>query len=136
MAIFAGTTTSLVVPASYLVRLQGVLAKELYARDYYKKAVAGTGIRRFQNLARAEQNHANGIAAAIVYLGGKPVLKHNSKIKVPANWTAADAECQAIEKTVIVLYKGLIKDCPDPELLPLFKKIQASNHRHLRAVGG
>tara|TARA_R110002096_G_scaffold358_18_gene2165 strand:- start:326 stop:1423 length:1098 start_codon:yes stop_codon:yes gene_type:complete len=134
-SIDVGRTTA-TAPAAYLKRLQSILAEELFARDYYQAASKSLGGRRFGNLSRAEQRHADAIASAIRSLGGKPVLSHGRSI-VPAK-TMAESErvCRDIEKLVIKEYKGLIQDCPDPALLKVLNNIQSANLRHLRAVGG
>ncbi|MEN8150345.1 MAG: DUF2202 domain-containing protein [Planctomycetota bacterium] len=124
-------------PASkeYLARLQATLEEELYARDYYRAAFdALDGYRRFGNLSRAEQNHADAIQKAIVRLGGKPVNRQTRKIAVPDTVEAADSECEAVEKKVIEIYAGLIADCPDEIVKKSLERIQEANRRHLAAV--
>jgi len=124
-------------PASkeYLARLQATLEEELFARDYYRSAYESLdGFRRFGNLSRAEQNHADAIAAAIERFGGKPVLSHSQKIIVPDSVAAADAVCTVIEKKVIKIYKGLIRDCPDETVRKSLERIQQANYRHLSVV--
>jgi bacterioferritin (cytochrome b1) len=130
-----GRTTA-TVPAPYLKRLQSILGEELYARDYYQAASKAFGARKFANLSRAEQRHADAIASAIHYLGGKPVLSHSRPIVVPKTAAESERVCQDIEKLVIKEYKGLIQDCPDPALLKMLNSIQSANQRHLQAVGG
>jgi len=136
-AELTGTTQVKNIPQTYLTRLQSTVEKELYARDYYKAAAAALpGVRRFANLAKAEQNHADAIAAAIRYLRGTPSMKPTIKVVVPKTVAEADAECRKIELMVIDIYKGLIKDSPDPKVTKVLQRIQSSNYRHLAAVGG
>jgi bacterioferritin (cytochrome b1) len=119
---------------AYLASLQSTLEKELYARDYYLAASKALKVRRYGNLARAEQNHADAIAAAITRLGSTPTVSHDEEVKTPATSAEADAECTKIENTVIEVYTGLIKDCPDDAVLGVLENIQRSNRRHLAAV--
>ena len=124
-------------PASpeYLARLQATLEEELYARDYYKAASAALdGYRRFANLSRAEENHADAIVAAMKRLGGEPVLRQDRAVTVPESVAAADAECTAIERKVIEVYSGLIEDCPDEVVKKSLTRIQEANRRHLSVV--
>jgi len=120
--------------AEFLADLQSTLAKELYARDYYLAASKALKVRRYGNLARAEQNHADAIAAAITRLGGTPTLAHDEEVKTPATSAEADAECTKIENTVIEVYAGLIENCPDDAVRKVLTNIQRSNRRHLAAV--
>ena len=122
---------------AYRKALQTTLEEELYARDYYKAADAALdGPRRFGNLANAEQHHADAVANMITYLGGTPVMTYSTPIVLPADLAKADETCKEVELLVIKIYKDLIKDCPDPLILPALEHIQASNYRHLSAVGG
>lgn len=126
-------------PASeaYLAALASALEDELYARDYYLAAAkALPGVRRFSNLARAEQNHANMVAAMIRALGGQPDLERTRAVETPETLAAADTECRKIENHVIEAYARLIKEAPADPIRTALSRIQASNHRHLAAVGG
>jgi len=125
---------TMTAPAAYIQRLQSALEDELYAHDVYTSASGAHNARRYQNLARAEQRHANAIAAAIRSLGGEPVLEHKQTIDAATTTVAADKTCEEIELHVIKIYAGLIEDCPDPALLPMLENIQAANRRHLNAV--
>ena len=132
----AGQTTRVVeVPAKYLDRLQQTLEKELYARDFYVAAAGNSGTLPFDNLSSAEQNHADRIADAIRFLGGTPVKPQTAELPDYISWNLASEHCQEIEIEVIEVYKELIRDCPDPILVPLLERIQAANYRHLAAVG-
>ena len=55
-------------------------------------------------------------------------------MKIPESVAKADAECTVIEKKVIEIYAGLIKDCPDDAVRKSFERIQEANRRHLSAV--
>jgi len=121
----------------WIGKLQDVLEAELYAKEYYQAAArALNGFPRFQNLARAENNHANAIAYAITSLGGTPNWVQNEPITPPASIAAADAHCQEIELHVIEIYAGMIADAPTNQLLMIFENIQKANRHHLRVVGG
>lgn len=118
-------------------RLQTVLEAELYAKEYYQTAArALNGFRRFQNLSRAENNHANAIAYAIGLLGGTPDWVQNQPITPPQSVAEADAHCREIELHVIEVYEGLIADAPTSQLLAIFQNIQQANYQHLSVVGG
>ena len=110
---------SVTAPAAYIQRLQSALEDELFAHDVYTSASEANNARRYQNLARAEQRHANAIAAAIRSLGGEPVLEHKQTVGAATTTVAADKTCEEIELHVIKIYAGLIEDCPDPALLPI-----------------
>jgi len=127
-------TATVTAPAAYMRRLQSALEDELFAHDVYTSADGAHNARRYQNLARAEQRHANAIAAAIRSLGGEPVLEHKQTVDAATTMVAADKTCEEIELHVIKIYAGLIEDCPDPALLPMLENIQAANRRHLNAV--
>ena len=137
-----GTTTvsSPVVPGraqTFLDRLQATLEAELYAKEYYQAAArALNGFRRYQNLAKAENNHANAIAHAIELLGGTPIWVQNEPIIPPRTIAQADGHCREIELHVIDVYEGLIADAPTSQLEAIFQKIQKANYQHLSVVGG
>jgi hypothetical protein len=76
------------------------------------------------------------VAAMIRGLGGQPDLERTRAVEEPASLAAADLECQKIEKHVIELYARLIKEAPADQVRTALDRIQASNHRHLAAVGG
>jgi hypothetical protein len=135
------TETAPQVPGSdariWIARLQTVLEAELYAKEYYQAAArALNGFRRFQNLARAENNHANAIAYAIGTFGGTPNWVQNETITPPATVQEADDHCKGIELHVIDVYEGLIADAPNSQLLMIFQNIQKANLQHLSVVGG
>ena len=131
-AVSAAPTVSL----DYLRRLQATLEEELFARDFYAAAARATGMQRHRNLARAEEHHAQAIATAIESLGGQAVREHGRELPDGSDPAQADRVSREIEQRVIEVYTGLIEDCPDPDLLPILRNIQAANHRHLQAVGG
>lgn len=117
--------------------LKSALEDELYARDYYLAAAkALPGVRRFANLARAEQNHADMVAAMIRALGGQPDLERTRAVETPETLAAADTECRKIENHVIEAYARLIKEAPADPIRTALSRIQTSNQRHLAAVGG
>lgn len=119
----------------WVKRLQPVLEAELYAQEYYEAAAkALNGVRRFENLARAEGNHANAISNAITTFGGKPSMDQPTAIVIPKTIEAADKHCEEVELQVIKIYDGLIKDAPTPQLKNMFENIQRANRRHLNAV--
>ena len=121
----------------WIGRLQTVLEAELYAREYYQAAARALNAPpRFQNLARAENNHANAIAYAIGTLGGPPNWVQNETITPPQTVAEADAHCEEIELHVIDVYDGLIADAPNSQLLIIFQNIQRANYKHLQVVGG
>ena len=131
-----GQRTQKPVPTAFLETLQAVLIEEYYARDTYRLAHKTTGSQVFANLARAEQHHIEGVKTAIQFLGGTPT---SDRIKIaagPKGLLAAEQRCRSIEKKVIQAYDKLIRTSPDPRLLPLLKRIQQANYRHLRVVGG
>ena len=74
----------------------------------FKAASASLEVRRFGNLARAEQHHADAIRDSIRYLGGQPILEHNRKVAVPKSAVEADEVCRKIELAVINVYESLI----------------------------
>ena len=129
------------LPEAYLKRLQTAWLAEIEAQNHYLAAQAQVGGRIYANLARAEGNHARAIASILRSQGLSQDLPQPNKAQVPAAGTKLDAtRAQAhgieIEKQVIQFYADLIKDCPDPTILPILKNIQAANQRHLRALGG
>ncbi len=140
----ATTTTSTSAPTIppdearvWIDRLQTVLEAELYAKEYYLAAArALNGPPRFQNLARAEDNHANAIAYAIGTLGGTPSWVQSETITPPQTVAEADAHCEELELHVIDVYDGLITDAPNSQLLTIFQNIQRANFKHLLVVGG
>ncbi len=131
-----GRRTQKPVPTAYLETLQAVLVEEYYARDTYRLAYKTTGSQVFSNLARAEQHHIEGVETAIQFLGGTPTSNRVKIAAGPKGLLAAKQRCRSIERNVIQAYDKLIRTSPDPRLLPLLKRIQQANHRHLRAVGG
>jgi rubrerythrin len=110
--------------------------EEYYARDYYRLASQKTDSRVFSHLARAEQHHIEGVESAIHFLGGTPTKDRIQIQEGPKGLLAAEERCRRIENKVIKAYNDLIRTCPDPRLLPLLKRIQQANHRHLAVVGG
>ena len=119
----------------WIKRLQPILEAELYAQQYYANAdKALNGVRRFQNLARAEGNHANAIANAIRNLGGTPDMQQPTKIETPNTIADADKHCEKVELHVIEIYADLIKEAPTTPLKQMFENIQQANRRHLNAV--
>ena len=131
-----GRRTQKPVPTAYLETLQAVLVEEYYARDTYRLAYKTTGSHVFSNLARAEQHHIEGVETAIQFLGGTPTSDRVRIAAGPKGLLAAKRRCRSIERNVIQAYDKLIRTSPDPRLLPLLKRIQQANYRHLRAVGG
>lgn len=135
----SSVTTPLLPPDQariWIARLQPVLESELYAKEYYEAAYNALGVRRHQNLANAEQNHAEAIAYAIELCGGTPQWVQNETITPPTTVDEADAHCEEIELYVIDVYNGLIADAPAPELSVIFRNIQRANYKHLDAVDG
>ncbi len=116
--------------------LQTILIEEYYARDYYRLAFQKTKSRIFANLARAEQHHIDGVESAIQFLGGTPTKNRIQIRSGPEGLLAAEKRCRNIERKVIQAYNQLIRTSPDPSLLPLLKRIQEANHRHLMVLGG
>ncbi|MFH0946078.1 MAG: ferritin-like domain-containing protein [Planctomycetota bacterium] len=124
------------MPAEYLERLQGTLEKELAARDAYSAAAKQTGFRRYDNLSRAEQNHVDSVSNLIRYLGGEPDARQPGLDQTDTQQDLSDLQFQEIERDFIRAYEGLIRDCPDPEILLVLERIQQANDRHLTVVGG
>ncbi len=120
----------------YVERLQQALAIEIESRLWYDAAAKAVGLRRYANLARAEQHHETAIRALITKLGAEPREPKPSAIEPVTDRAQADAHCAAIERKVIELYRSLIADCPDDTMRPVLEHIQVANHRHLAVVGG
>jgi len=135
-----GSVTTPILPPDqariWIARLQPVLESELYAKEYYEAAYSALGLRRYQNIGNAEQNHAEAIAYAIELCGGTPQWVQNETITPPTSIAEADAHCEEIELYVIDVYNGLIADAPAPELSGIFRNIQRANYKHLDAVDG
>lgn len=136
LAPVPASTSSRPEVVAYVERLQDILADELYAQEFYSVAASDTRGHRYANLAAAEGRHAAAISSAIRTLGGQPIVAHGRRIGAVESQAAADGTCREIELKVIELYKGLIKDCPDPRLVPVLERLQEANYRHLSAVSG
>ena len=125
--------------AAFVERLRDALGKEIFASNYYlaaSDALGNAGPPRFERLARAEQNHSEAIRRAILLLGGEVVEPEALPVAAPKTLNEAYEGGLDIERTVIDLYKGLIRDCPDERVLWILENIQAANQRHLGAFGG
>ena len=130
-----------ILPEAYLKRIHTAWLSEIQAQNHYLAASKQVGGRIYQNLARAEGNHARALASILRSQGLRQdpvpaVEKEGQAVPVVLDSSKAQLRGIEIEKEVIKFYADLIKDCPDPGIRPILENIQAANHRHLRALGG
>lgn len=115
-------------------RLQKALAHEFRARDFYRAAAQRFEVRRYGNLATAEQHHVDALTAVIVAAGAKPVTDAGVAIEVPTTIAATDARAEELERDMIAIYRELIASVDDQSVRAVLERIQAANFRHLAAA--
>lgn len=125
--------TAALAPA-LVTQLQGVLADEYLARDFYLAAAERFGGRQFANLARAEQHHVDALTRLLRAAGATPVVGPTTTVERPADLAGALASAEAIEREVIAAYEVLLAADTDPAVHRVFENIQAANRRHLAAT--
>ena len=121
-------------------RLQKALVQEFRSRDFYRAAAQRFELRRYTNLASAEQRHVDALTAVIAAAGAKPVTEAVDAIEVPATTAVTDARAEQLERDTIEIYRELIEHVDDQKVRAVLERIQAANFRHLAAaqngVGG
>lgn len=117
-----------------VTQLQGALADEYLARDFYQAAAERFGGRQFANLARAEQHHVDALSRLLRAAGQTPVVGPTEAVERPADLAGALASAAAIEREVIAAYEVLLAADTDPAVHRVFENIQAANRRHLAAT--
>ncbi|MBM4060171.1 MAG: hypothetical protein FJ265_03605 [Planctomycetes bacterium] len=122
------------VPAALLDQLQGTLASEYEARDFYRAAAGRFGDRRFANLARAEQHHVDALTRLLRAAGAEPVTSAKHELQLPDSRAEAATAAERIERDVIAAYEVLLAADVDAATRQVFERIQAANQRHLAAA--
>jgi rubrerythrin len=120
--------------AELVTQLQGVLADEYLARDFYLAAAERFGGRQFANLARAEQHHVDAVTRLLRAAGATPVSGRTEAFDLPHNLTEALTNAEAIEREVVAAYEVLLAADTAPAVHRVFENIQAANRRHLAAA--
>lgn len=127
-------TTPALAPATVAL-LQGTLADEFYARDFYSAAAKRFSDRRFANLARAEQNHVDALSRLVRMANAEPVVDAGRAVELPDDLAQVQERAEEIERQMIAAYDVLLALDTNPPARTTFEHIQAANRRHLLAAG-
>lgn len=119
------------LPATLVAQLQGTLADEFLARDFYRAAAERFGGRRFANHQRAEQNHIAALTDVLRAAGAEPVTAAGHIEALPATVAATQQRIAELERDMIQAYDRLLEMAANTSLVPLLENIQAANRRHL-----
>ena len=122
------------LPPTLVVQVQGTLADEFLARDFYLAAAERFGDRRFANLARAEQHHVDALTTLLRGAGAEPVAAATHAIELPADRAAVEATAAEHERAMIAAYDVLLAAPVAAPVHAVFERIQNANRRHLAAT--
>lgn len=115
-------------------RLQEALASEYRARDFYRAADERFGLRRYRNVAAAEQHHVDALTALLIARGATPVTEIADQLAVAATIAATDAKAAAVERAQVAAYEALLAAVEAPQERAVLERIQSANFRHLQAA--
>lgn len=132
----AQPAASTVMAPETIALVQGTLADEIHARDYYLAAADRFADRRFANLARAEQRHVDALSRLVRMAGAEPTASASGSVQLPEDVASVEVTAQQIERSMIAAYDVLLAVDTIPSVRTTFERIQAANRRHLAAAGG
>ncbi|MBL8733691.1 MAG: hypothetical protein JNN13_15070 [Planctomycetes bacterium] len=122
--------------AALVTQLQGTLADEYLARDFYRAAADRFDRRDYLNHVRAEENHIAALRRVLLAAGVEPVAAAGRTTEVPESVVATGQQIATLERDMIRAYDRLLDLAAGTDLVPMLQNIQQANRRHLAAVDG
>lgn len=113
-------------------KLNRALMDEYHARNTYRKIIAAFGsVRPFSNIVEAEQTHINFLLPLYEkYSIPVPAEPEPTDMAVPESMEEACRIAVQAEEENITLYDELLTDTIEPDVIAVFKQLQAASRDH------
>ena len=113
-------------------KLNRALMDEYHARNTYRKIIASFGsVRPFSNIVEAEQTHINFLMPLYEkYSIPIPAEPEPTETAVPRSMEEACRIAVQAEEDNIALYDELLTDTDEPDVIAVFKQLQAASRDH------
>ena len=113
-------------------KLNKALMDEYHARNTYRKIIAAFGsVRPFSNIVEAEQTHINFLLPLYEkYSIPVPAEPEPTDMAVPESMEEACRIAVQAEEDNISLYDELLTNTDEPDVIAVFKQLQAASRDH------